>query len=197
MSTPVRPIMERILGRIEIDVVTECWLWQGAKSGGYGKVREAQGAGGSLKRVHRVVYEHLVGPIPEGLELDHVRQRGCVHRHCCNPEHLEPVTSHENSLRGESKNAQKTHCPAGHPYDATNTFVRNGGGRECRLCHRTSGLKHYRARGNANERKTHCPAGHPYDPANTRMDGGSRKCRACGRAGVNARNARERAKDNV
>jgi hypothetical protein len=56
-----------------------------------------------------------------------------------NPEHLEPVTGRENALRGESfvaANARKTHCPAGHAYDTTNTYVDKNGYRECRTCHR-------------------------------------------------------------
>lgn len=66
---------------------------------------------------HRAVYEHLRGPIPVGLELDHL----CRNTRCVNPAHLEPVTHRENALRGvgvSAINAAKTHCKYGH--DLTN-----------------------------------------------------------------------------
>lgn len=87
---------------------------------------------------HRVVYEHELGPIPAGLTLDHL----CRVRSCVNPAHLEPVTIGVNVLRGNTFAARQvalTACPAGHPYDVTNTYVRQGerrGERECRTCRR-------------------------------------------------------------
>ena len=69
---------------------------------------------GEKKFAHRIGYEQLVGPIPKGLELDHL----CRVRHCVNPDHLEPVTHKENTLRGScpaAVNARKTHCKRGHP----------------------------------------------------------------------------------
>ena len=85
---------ERMQPRI---LVTEsgCWEWQGEKNrNGYGRVW----IGGKRLMVHRVVFELLVGPIPEGLVLDHL----CRNRPCCNPEHQDPVTVRENTLRGEA-----------------------------------------------------------------------------------------------
>ena len=72
-----------------------CWMWDGWNSGnGYGKVWwEGKG-----EMAHRVVYELLVGPIPEGLILDHT----CRNRGCCNPAHVEPVTTLVNTLRGDA-----------------------------------------------------------------------------------------------
>jgi hypothetical protein len=72
-----------------------CWLWGGGwdSGNGYGKVWWCRAA-----MAHRVVYEVLVGPIPEGLVLDH----GCRTRPCCNPDHLEPVTVAVNTNRGEA-----------------------------------------------------------------------------------------------
>lgn len=106
-----------------------CWLWASTiNSSGYG----AFSADSTDVLAHRFAYELLVGPIPAGLVLDHL----CRVRHCVNPAHLEPVTVVENLRRGESfsaQNAAKTHCPAGHPYDAGNTIVRRGR-RECRAC---------------------------------------------------------------
>jgi hypothetical protein len=66
-----------------------CWLWNGKRNHlGYGIFSE--------RRAHRVVYEHFVGPIGEGLELDHK----CRVTSCVNPAHLEPVTHKENVRRG-------------------------------------------------------------------------------------------------
>lgn len=69
-----------------------CWLWTGTRNrGGYGDFRMPEGP----RRAHRLAYENLVGPIPEGLELDHL----CRVRNCVNPQHLEPVTRSENARR--------------------------------------------------------------------------------------------------
>jgi hypothetical protein len=106
-----------------------CWEWTGAITRlGYGNAY----VGGRTMLAHRAVYEALVGPVPNGLTLDHLcRNRGCV-----NPAHLEPVTHRENVLRGEgfaARHARKTHCPRGHPYDEKNTEWYRGG-RYCRAC---------------------------------------------------------------
>lgn len=108
-----------------------CWLWTRAKSGaGYGQLRVA----GKVVYAHRFAYELLVGPIPEGLTLDHL----CRVRACANPKHLEAVTLRANLLRGTSRNAnnaRKTHCLRGHPFSGPNLYVRKDGhGRECRAC---------------------------------------------------------------
>lgn len=109
-----------------------CWLWTGTINvDGYGKVSFRL----PCRLAHRVVYERLVGPIQDGLQLDHL----CRVRNCVNPNHLEPVTSRVNSLRGEGLAAQnviKTHCPAGHLYDAANLspYTRGGKARYCRTC---------------------------------------------------------------
>ena len=122
----------------KVDKADTCWLWTGSRDHkGYGYF--ADGAG-RLARAHRFAYELLVGPIPEGLEIDHVKERGCRHRHCVNPAHLEPVTHHENLMRGDTlvaRNARKTHCPQGHPYAVPN-LVRLSGGRGCRECRRAA-----------------------------------------------------------
>jgi hypothetical protein len=83
---------------------------------------------------HRWSYEHFVGPIPEGLHIDHL----CRVRRCVNPDHLEPVTPKENYLRGEgptARNSTKTHCKYGHKFDKSNTSV-YGGRRHCNECGR-------------------------------------------------------------
>lgn len=113
-----------------------CWLWTGpTTNGGYGKIK--------AKLAHRLAYEELVGRIPDGLEIDHL----CRNILCVRPDHLEAVTHDENMRRATpgANNAAKTHCPKGHAYDATNTFVNRKGSRVCRSCSRAS-KRAYRAR---------------------------------------------------
>lgn len=74
-----------------------CWLWSGSTNGhGYGRLARS----GKLHGAHRFAYEHFIGPIPNGLDLDHL----CRVRLCVNPSHLEPVTRGENLLRGDTVN---------------------------------------------------------------------------------------------
>ncbi len=83
---------------------------------------------------HRYAYELMVGPIPAGLTIDHK----CRVHNCVQPAHLEPVTCRVNILRGDTgqNNAQKTHCPHGHPYSDDNLIVTLEGWRRCRTCRR-------------------------------------------------------------
>lgn len=114
-----------------------CWLWTGAKtSAGYGNFWIFK----NYHLAHRVSYRLLVGEIPEGLTLDHLKDV-CGNRHCVNPAHLEPVTQGENVRRGG--NAQKTHCPNDHEYTAENTIILATGARKCRICNRASSLRSY------------------------------------------------------
>jgi hypothetical protein len=76
-----------------------CWTWTGSNTQGYGRFS----LDGNAYATHRLLYETLVGYIPEGLELDHL----CFNRSCCNPIHLEPVTQRENSHRGAQRRAAK------------------------------------------------------------------------------------------
>ena len=107
-----------------------CWLWTGYTFEGYGR----WGVFGKVVPVHVSVYEALVGPVPEGYELDHL----CRVRNCCNPSHLEPVSHQVNIARGNSNYLKnRTHCPKGHPYDASNTRYHKNGKytkRLCRIC---------------------------------------------------------------
>lgn len=108
-----------------------CWLWTGYLHRGYGQFHADQ----TTYRAHRFAYEEIVGPIPDGLEIDHL----CRVRSCCNPSHLEPVTHRVNVLRSESfaaKYAAQTHCRRGHEFTPENTYVSPKNQRECRTCHR-------------------------------------------------------------
>jgi hypothetical protein len=113
----------------------ECWPWMaGLTRAGYGQFQPDRKTGQTHIYAHRFSYELLVGPIPEGLTIDHL----CRNRQCVNPRHLEPVTNKENGLRGISvaaMNARKTHCAKGHPYSKENIYVfPSKGGRKCRIC---------------------------------------------------------------
>ena len=110
-----------------------CWLWQGRKVRGYGLMW----ADGHDVQVHRWSYERFVGPIPDGLVIDHL----CRNPSCVNPQHLEPVTSLTNTMRSPiapaAINARKTHCIHGHPFTGENLIVWRGK-RACRECKRAS-----------------------------------------------------------
>ena len=118
-----------VASKIDYEHLGACWFWMAAKTNGYGVVQH----NGRVQRAHRVVYEHLVGPIPVGLELDHL----CRNRACVNPAHLEPVTGKDNIARGESMSAlhsRQTHCRAGHEFTPDNTYLRKRGHNTERFC---------------------------------------------------------------
>lgn len=126
-------------------LVTEgCWPWQGGVVwNGYGQFWLPDR---SRVYAHRWAYEHLVGPIPAELEVDHVCHSTdsscpggptCLHRRCVNPRHLEVVTTLENVHRSQgiaALNAAKTHCAHGHPFSPENTWTYLRSGRTARVC---------------------------------------------------------------
>jgi hypothetical protein len=113
----------------KIEQTDTCWNWTGYVGSRDGYAQIWIGPGTRKAQAHRFVYELLVGPIPEGMQLDHL----CRVRHCVNPEHLEPVTQQENVRRG-MKGRMVTHCLQGHPYDDANTYIKSNGCRYCRAC---------------------------------------------------------------
>lgn len=150
------PLLERLMARVSQHETPSahrpdlgpCWLWQGPTDRhGYGIFHHR--APGT-KFAHRLMYEVLTGPIPDGLVVDHL----CRITACCNPAHLEPVTQAENIRRGRAPEAlrqlaaERTHCPNGHPYEAGDFRINERGPkkgrRRCLICARALSRK-YRA----------------------------------------------------
>lgn len=131
LDTPPKtiiPLEDRFWPKVE--ATGFCWLWRGAiDNAGYGVVNVG---GRRVNRAHRVSYEILVGPIANGLHLDHL----CRVRHCLNPDHLEPVSPAENMRRGfapAARVAATDLCGRGH--SMADAYVRPGNGyRMCRVC---------------------------------------------------------------
>lgn len=134
-----KSLAERITNNIVV-VDSACWIWVGARTrGGYGRIMVTPLR--TLALAHRVSYETFVGPIPEGLTVDHL----CREVACVNWRHMELVTQRENTLRGTSPvalNARKTVCPkCAQPYGAVN----ERGARRCVPC-REAYLREYNIR---------------------------------------------------
>ena len=148
MSYDISKLMLRFRSKVTINE-DGCWIWTAANNGkgGYGVFRLKD----KMVLSHRFAYEHLVGPIPPGYDIDHFRMNPgpkmlpCS-KACCNPEHLEAVTTSVNIKRGRTghhnnkgiHNSSKTHCKYGHPFDEENTMYRTDHPkrRQCRTCNR-------------------------------------------------------------
>jgi len=140
------PVSERIMRRVAI-VESGCWIWQGGTDRkGYGMMRAGAADGFRHGYTHRLSYETFVGPIPDGLVIDHL----CRVPPCCNPAHLEPVTTGENSRRGIGPSRRKewartrTHCFRGHEFTSENILIKKRQ-RSCRQCERDANTR-YRQR---------------------------------------------------
>ena len=121
----------------KVKVTEGCWIWQAGSNGiGYGAFHIKRDGEWTKILAHVYCYQVHKGPVPNGLELDHL----CRNPPCVNPQHLEPVTKQVNVIRGNAGAAnwcrKKTHCLRGHPFDATNTYLDKRGRRGCKICRR-------------------------------------------------------------
>ena len=125
---------QRFFAKVRRGQAWECWMWTASNTGfGYGQMWIP--AEQRLRLAHRISYEWFIGPIPEGLDIDHL----CRVRSCVNPFHLEPVTRAVNLLRGVQARPPKPACKWGHAYTPENTLYQkrntpSGRQRVCRTC---------------------------------------------------------------
>ena len=132
-------IEHRFFSKVEIRESSECWWWTAASNNeGYGLFWACRQV-----RAHRWAYERWIGPIQDGLQIDHL----CRNTLCVRPSHLEAVTGRVNTLRGvgpTAQNARKTKCPQEHPLAGGNLYTDRDGWRRCRLCHNERSKERYR-----------------------------------------------------
>jgi hypothetical protein len=149
--TPIPTTLAELYARTLRMPRSGCLVWDGLLiHNGYGRISigSKQAAELGVRRtvlVHRLAWEIANGPIPKGMQIDHL----CRNRACINVDHLEVVTPSENVRRGDgpalssirmtamvkARAAAVTHCPNGHEYTPENTYTHNGC-RTCRICQR-------------------------------------------------------------
>jgi hypothetical protein len=134
----LKPHLDRFEALYIPEPMSGCHIWLGALDvGGYAKFSIANSVALSG---HIFAYEHKYGPVPDGLELDHV----CLMKCCVNPDHVEAVTHQENMRRQLGSRHHLGTCCRGHLFDEANTYIAKNGTRHCRKC---DVLRHKKKRG--------------------------------------------------
>ncbi|MGH8129090.1 MAG: HNH endonuclease signature motif containing protein [Gammaproteobacteria bacterium] len=136
-------LKERFMSKVSKG--SACWLWTAytdVKGYGIFGVGKRQ-----LMKAHRYSYIIHKGPIPRGLQIDHL----CRITNCVNPNHLEAVTNRENVLRGNRARGPRPLCKHGHPLSGSNLYINPRGDRECRTCRRAASARQL-------ERRSQCAA---------------------------------------
>lgn len=160
--------VRRFVAKIDRAQEPPCWIWTGAPSGPGANHGDGYGLFSLRGRrlwAHRMSYELYVGPIPDGMQIDHL----CRVRMCVNPAHPEAVTQRENLRRGS---ASRTHCRRGHALD---------GGGTCSTCERQRSERASARKRARRQTATHCRNGHAYAETEAWSKSGARYCRACWR----------------
>ena len=136
----IRVLPENIVGKVEFNEQTGCWLWNAAVGqNGYPRVW----TGNTVAQASRVVFESVYFELKPGMELGPL----CRNKLCVCPDHMERGTRSATIRRGTAWQVMadlmrsRTHCPQGHPYDEHNTGHRSDGRRTCRACNRA---RHHR-----------------------------------------------------
>jgi hypothetical protein len=129
-------MIERFFQKVHINIATGHWEWTGGKAGaGYALFFIRKTPKQTNIYAHRFSYLLHYGKVPKGLEINH----RCDLRSCVSPFHIQAITHQQNMLLGNTiaaRNASRTHCPRGHPYDEKNTRYSKNGWRMCRECHK-------------------------------------------------------------
>lgn len=122
--------LARFMAYVHMEPLTGCWLWVGSTNGAadYGKFY--LDADHPKEYAHVVSYEHFIGAVPDGKELDHKCRVHC----CCCPDHVEPVSHAENMARSKPFRVKSTHCKNGHRLDGENLRIAHDHGRQYRAC---------------------------------------------------------------
>lgn len=191
--------LDRFISKVEPRLdESGCLEWKGTTSQGRGHFGLHHEGKPYTILAHRFAWIAWVGPIPEGLELDHL----CRNPLCVNPAHLEPVTRAEN-LRRRDEARRKTHCKQGHAMTPDNVVVVSGV-RRCLTCKRRQCRESYRRWRERTPYKplelhTHCRNGHEYTPENTyrHPNHPGRQCLACRHINAKKSKARKAAKGDA